>query len=183
MEIKKNTWRKTVSYITKIVALVLIVCLVAPGGILHIIWHAAATETVLYLKELKIYETDSAASARVACQLDGYTFLDVDLNYGTDTEKYVYLGYKTTENRSEAVTKISLLEMNGGYQIKDYAVMYDEFEKNNYSAAETLQMASREFIVNYENGSPKALDAYEGLNLLSVPEAGDMGFGDYVVKG
>ena len=73
--------------------------------------------------------------------------------------------------------------MNGGFQIKDYAKLNDEYQKNNYNAAQTLQMATTEFIDSYKNASPKAIDAYEGLNLLYVPDAGNMRFGDYVVQG
>ena len=73
--------------------------------------------------------------------------------------------------------------MNGGFQIRDYQELYDEYQKSNYGAAETLQMATMDFINSYKEGSPRALDAYDGLNLLHVPEAGDMPFGDYVVKG
>lgn len=96
---------------------------------------------------------------------------------------YSVIGYKTTENREEALYNISLLDMNGGFQIRDYKELYDEYQKSNYGAAETLQMATMDFIDSYNEGSPRAIDAYEGLNLLYVPEAENIKFGDYVIQG
>ncbi len=176
-----RTLRRLMIFLLTTVSLILIMCFFGEGP-LSIIGRITAAERVLYLKDVRIYEAETEAEARNACAADGYTFTGTDLNAGTE-RNYVYLGYKTTENRDEALYKISLMDMNGGYQIRDYAQLYDEYEKSNAEAAQTLQMASEEFIDSYNNGSPRALDAYEGLNLLYVPEAGDMGFGDYVVSG
>ena len=176
-----RTFRRLLACLLTATALVLVMCFFGEGP-LSIIGRVSAAERVLYLKDVRIYEAETEAEARNACAADGYTFAGTDLNAGTE-RNYVYLGYKTTENREEALYKLSLLDMNGGYQIRDYAELYDEYEKSNAEAAQTLQMASEEFIDNYNSGSPRAIDAYDGLNLLYVPEAGDMGFGDYVVKG
>ena len=178
---KNKTLRRLIKFILTSLSLLLVVCFLTETPI-NIIERVSAAEKIVYLKEVKIFEADSEKEARSVCEKEGFTFVGKDLNSGTG-HAYVYIGYKTTENREEALYKIALLDMNGGFQIRNYEEMYEEFRKSNYSIAETLQMATTEFIDSYNNGSPKALDAYNGLNLLSVPEAGDMKFGDYVVKG
>ncbi len=178
---KNRTLRRLIKFLLTSISLLLVLCFLTQGPI-HTIERVFAAERILYLKEIKIFEADSEKEARSACEKEGFTFVGKDLNSGTG-HAYVCIGYKTTENRDEALYKISLLDMNGGFQIRNYEEAYEEFRKSNYSTAETMQMATAEFIDNYNKGSPKALDAYNGLNLLSVPEAGDMKFGDYVVKG
>lgn len=178
---KNRTLRMLIKFILTSLSLLLVVCFLTETPI-NIIERVSAAEKIVYLKEVKIFEAESEKEARSACEKEGFTFVGKDLNSGTG-HAYVYIGYKTTENREEALYKIALLDMNGGFQIRNYEEMYEEFRKSNYSTAETLQMATTEFIDSYNNGSPKALDAYKGLNLLSVPEAKDMKFGDYVVKG
>ena len=176
-----RTLRRIITFLLMITSLLLIVCIFGEGP-LSIIGRVFFFFFFFFLKEVKVFEADSENEARSACENEGYTFAATDLNSGTGGN-YVYLGYKTTEKREEALYKISLLEMNGGFQIKDYAKLNDEYQKNNYNAAQTLQMATTEFIDSYKNASPKAIDAYEGLNLLYVPDAGNMRFGDYVVQG
>ena len=173
--------RKINSVMMKILSLVLVVLLLGEESLSNF-GRASAEETILYLKEVRLFESGSMESARSVCEAQGYTFVNTDLNAGT-TKNYVYLGYKTTTDRDEAIYKISLLDMNGGYQIKDYQTICDEYQKANYGTAQTLQMATMEFIDSYKSGSPRALDAYEGMNLLYIPEAGDMKFGDYVISG
>ncbi len=179
---KDRRLRRLIKFVLTSISLLLVLCFLTQEPIFTS-RKASAAERIVYLKEVKVFEADSEKEARAACEKEGFTFVEKDLNKGAEKGGRVYMGYKTTENREEALYKIAILDMNGGFQIKNYNEMYEEFRKSNYSTAETLQMATTEFIDSYNNGSPKAIDAYNGLNLLSVPEVGEMKFGDYVVKG
>ena len=148
---KNKMLRRWIKFILTSLSLLLVVCFLTEGSI-HTIERVSAAEKIVYLKEVKVFETDSEKEARSACEKEGFTFVGKDLNKGAEKGR-VYIGYKTTENRDEALYKIALLDMNGGFQIRNYEEMYEEFRKSNYSTAETLQMATTEFIDSYNNGS------------------------------
>src|SRR5574344_1266588 len=74
----------------------------------------------VYLKEIRISTADSAEEAKRWLTNNGYLILDQDLNAGTGEDEYVYLGYKTTTDVSEAITDISMLNMNGGFKTINY---------------------------------------------------------------
>ncbi|MBO7549269.1 MAG: hypothetical protein J6T77_04805, partial [Clostridia bacterium] len=93
---------------------------------------AAGTQSPDYISEVKIFMGDYSAAAA-----EGFTLLKdgdnpVDLNkdagggLGSKGEKAVYLGYKTTKNRSEAITDLALMNMKGGYKTKDYEILMQQ---------------------------------------------------------
>ncbi|WP_405357515.1 hypothetical protein [Ruminococcus sp.] len=85
-----------------------------------------------YIAEVKVGVGETAEEAEKA--LDGYTSLkegnqNVDLNekagggIGSDGDRVVYLGYKTTHEISEAVTDLAVMNMKGGYSVRDYEML------------------------------------------------------------
>jgi hypothetical protein len=92
----------------------------------------AAGET-RYISEVRVgigKTEDEAKSERLS---GGYTILSkdgkyADLNYEAGSkdptmgrgQKIVYLGYKTTTDAKEAITDLAVMNMRGGYSIKDY---------------------------------------------------------------
>ena len=72
---------------------------------------AAKQET--YIKEIRISTASTADAAKKWLTDNGYIVVDTDLNQKTGKD-YVYIGYKTTTNPDEAVTDISLMQMDGG---------------------------------------------------------------------
>ena len=91
----------------------------------------AAGET-RYISEVKVGMDKTVEGATKELLEEGYTILSkdgqyADLNYeaGSDAafargQKKVYLGYKTTTNPSEAITDLAVMNMRGGYSIRDY---------------------------------------------------------------
>ena len=108
---------------------------------------------------------------------------NIELNPGTDTGKDVWLGYKTTTNRDMAITDIRLMPMQGGYQIYGYDEVVSYISSQQAGTAQTLSKAAAEFKASYEAGSPRALDAYEGLNLYHIPDSNNDLLGDYLLDG
>ena len=143
---------------------------------------AESQQDVYYLSDVKLYYSDSGSSdAKSRCEKEGYTFVDNDLNKGT-AQNYVYIGYKTTTNRDMAITDIRMLGMGRDYYLYNYNQIIDYLKKSNEGTAQTMYEAANAFAKNYKAGSPKAKDAYEGLNLFYVGNENTK-FGDYIING
>ena len=178
---KEHNLRRALFLAIKTIAVFLAV-LCAVQQPLDMIGQVAAADKDYYISELKLFQAKTVEEAKKLCESEGYYCSNKDLDAGTGKEAVV-LGYKITEHKYEALYDIKLLHMNGGYTIKDFKEANAELEKSNSGAAEVLVEAASEFVVNYENKSPKALEAYTGLNLFSIPEANDMKLGDYILQG
>ena len=176
----EHNLRNTIFFTLKTIAIILIVCFALEYPV-QMLGKAYAAEKVYYISEVKTFQAKTEAEAIKLCESDGYTCAKKDLNAGTGKDAVV-MGYKLTENKDEAIYDIKLLHMNGGYQIKNYAEANEKLEKDNAGAGEALYDAANEFIANYQDGSPKAEEAYKGLNLFSVPEENNIGLGDYIVQ-
>ena len=102
-------------------------------------------DTPDYISEIKIgmgkwNSDEDSTSTEALNSLDGYTVLKdksgnpVDLNQnagsnniGAKGQKCVYLGYKTTKDRSDAVTDLALMNMKGGYDVAEYDALFDAY--------------------------------------------------------
>ena len=148
---------------------------------------AKAFEPTIYVDDVKIYLCDSGSGspekAKQYFESIGYVSTGIDLNVGTDTGKDAYLGYHTTTNKDMAITDIRLMAMDTGYQLYDYKQMVDYLASQKAGTAQTMYSASVVFIDNYNAGSPKAIDAYEGLNLFNIGDAANTKLGDYILSG
>ncbi|MBR3620357.1 MAG: hypothetical protein IKN56_02525 [Clostridia bacterium] len=120
-----------------------------------------------YISEVKIGMGKKAADAKAA--LNGYKILSdakgnpIDLNndagggWGSKGEKVVYLGYKTTADRKEAVTDLALMNMKGGYSTKDYdTLMEGQLKSQIIPFVENFQKAINEYRANYRTGNSAA---------------------------
>ena len=177
---KERNLRNTIFFTLKTIAIILVVCFALEYPV-QMLGKSYAAEKVYYISEVKTFQAKTEAEAIKLCESDGYTCAKKDLNAGTGKDAVV-MGYKLTENKDEAIYDIKLLHMNGGYQIKNYAEANEKLEKDNAGSGEALYDAANEFMVNYEDGSPKAQEAYMGLNLFSIPEENNIGLGDYIVQ-
>lgn len=142
----------------------------------------AESSNITYLSDIKLYYANSADEAKSGLEQEGYIFQPGNLNDGTNRDTQVYLGYKTTRNADLAITDIRMLGMESGFQLYDYQQMIEYLKNEQSGTAYTMLEAAKEFSQNYEKDNPKALSAYQGLNLFYVDEA-EMKLGDYIVGG
>jgi len=141
---------------------------------------AAETENeTVYIKEIVTVSAGTDSAAKKSLVDKGYTVLPYNLNAGTD-EDPVYLGYKTTDNRSEALTDISFMDMNGGYDLMDYTAFATQNAANISEMTRNLALACKEFAENLKNGSRAAQIALSYLNIFTVPEKSQK-LGDYLL--
>ena len=158
-----------------------------------------------YLSELKMFYGTSESEARSACESEGYTFCPTDLNEGgvvveldwaanddnnilTDIEMHTYLGYKTTEDRDDAITDVTLLDMKySHFEEIDYQEFLDAHIEDFRDKAAKMMVLVNALAKGVEKGSPNALIAYDSLNLLYVDEnkphdAQENQFGCYLIN-
>ena len=149
---------------------------------------AAEGESPDYISEVKVFIGDYAAAGS-----EGYTILTdenapVDLNQdagggaGSKGEKAVYLGYKTTKDRNEAITDLALMNMKGGYSVKDYAYLMQEQMKSQIIPLVNGFLATLdEYRENYEAGVPRAVYIHDVLNKFIDDDTGK-GLGDLLLN-
>ncbi len=125
---------------------------------------AAETEPVTateYISEVRIGVGKTMEEAEKS--LEGYTILkngdnNADLNekagggMGSQGERVVLLGYKTTTDKSEAVTDLALMNMKGGYSVSDYeALMEKQMKEQIIPFVKNFQAAIDEYRENYNS--------------------------------
>lgn len=176
--------RKSDKFFYAVLCVVLALCI---GFISMSQLIAQATETKTYVEDVRIYECedddDAADSAKKWFEENGYIYTGINLNAGTDTDENAYLGYKTTTNRDMAITDIRMMAMDTGYTIYNYNDMMNYIAAQKAGTAQTMYAAAVTFADYYNEGSPKALDAYEGLNMFHVGDDKKTKLGDYLVAG
>ena len=147
-----------------------------------------------YISEVKVYY-DSYDKAKE----EGYTILKdskgnpVDLNqdagggWGSEGDRAVYLGYKTTSDSKEAITDLALMNMKGGYSTQDYDALMDRQIKSQIIPfVDSFIVALDEYRVNYdpESGCNKQRADYihDALNKLTDDDCGGKGLGDLLLN-
>ena len=149
-----------------------------------------------YISEIKIGIGETAKEAEEG--LKEYTILkegnsNVDLNQnagggiGSKGERVVYLGYKTTDNRSEAVTDLAVMNMKGGYSVKDYEMLMDQqMTEQIIPMVDNLLISINEYRENYdsdiEENRKKAQYIHDELNKLTDDDCNNAGLGDLLLN-
>ena len=132
-----------------------------------------------YISEVKIFEGSySAASGEGFKLLSDEKGNPIDLNQGSGAtgigakgNKAVYLGYKTTTKRDEAITDLALMNMQGGYSVEEYeALMADQMKSQILPFIDNFMAAVKEYRENYNSGNEanqkKAQYVHDALNKL-----------------
>ena len=126
--------------------------------------------------------------------LDGYTILkegnqNVDLNekagggIGSDGDRVVYLGYKTTHEISEAVTDLAVMNMKGGYSVRDYEMLMEQqMTQQIIPFVDDFLVTVKEYRENYKSTIPenkaRAEYVHDALNKLTDDDCDNADLGD-----
>ncbi len=181
--------KKTIIIITAVL-LALLMSAVMPAQIF-------ADSLPEYISEVKIGMGKTPSDAEAA--LSGYTILSaenggyVNLNQkaggdlGSKGEKAVYLGYKTTTNRKEAITDLALMNMKGGYSVQDYeALMETQLKSQIAPFVDNFLSAIEEYRENYnsslESNKARAEYIHGILNNFTDDDCGGKGLGDLLLN-
>ena len=150
-----------------------------------------------YISEVKIGMGKNASDAEKA--LAGYKILTdekgnkVDLNQdagggaGSKGEKVVYLGYKTTTDKGDAITDLALMNMKGGYSVEEYeALMELQMKSQIIPFVDKFICAIKEYRDNCksEEEANRQRGEYirDMLNKLTDDDCGGKGLGDLLLN-
>ncbi len=140
-----------------------------------------------YISEVQVFSGGSLAEAIKSCESAGYTAVKKNINRSNDSDSAddgIYIvGYKTTTDPDEAITDISLLQMNSGYQDCSYSEVAEKAMEKLGNIPMEISYAVSEFADNYSAGSPAAIAAVKILNSYYIDELGGTKLGDYMVSG
>lgn len=140
-----------------------------------------------YISEVRIFSADSISAAIDNCKKAGFIPVEKNLNHAKDgdiKDNGIYvIGYKTTDNPDEGITDISLLQMNNGYQNHTYGEIAERAIEKLGNVPDELDSSVKEFVENYNNGSPAAKAAVSALNCYYIEERNNQKLGDYLVSG
>ena len=160
---------------TKILSLFLAVLMFMM--VLPITAFAAKQET--YIKEIRISTASTAEEAKQWLLDNDYIVVDADLNQKTGKD-CVYIGYKTTTNPDEAITDLSLMQMDGGYSFAEYEALLENKTKEINNMLDSLEHALAEARANLAAGKKTAQGAREVLNFFKEDDSG-MLLGDFLL--
>ncbi|MCR5624163.1 MAG: hypothetical protein K6G11_02860 [Lachnospiraceae bacterium] len=163
-----------------------------------------AAESHKYIKEFKIGQGEDSEDAIRQLRDGGYTILKdeagnyADLNEkagdgeegrnGGNSDMVVYLGYLTTDNKSEAITDLAVMNMNGGYSFRDYEELV---ERTYESKIKPFMKEFLKIVKEYRENLKKDHDslAYlransmrETLNRIKDDDCDGAGVGDLLIN-
>ena len=168
--------KKMLKYFSAVIACVLIAVFMINQAS-DIITYAVEDNT--YLESVEIFNAPTKEEAKEKCKAAGYYASDADLNAGNSGGAMV-IGYTVTGNPDEAITDLSVLEMNSGYEVTDYAdIKENAMEKAGFVTSE-LKYSVADYRDNLEKNSPEAIKAKQILNIYTIPEMDNIGLGDYL---
>ena len=175
---------------------VLSVMLALVMAVLPSLQAAAEGSQDKYISEVRIGVGKTAEEA--AASLDGYTILqsnrkDADLNQsagggiGSKGDRVVYLGYKTTNDKADAITDLAVMNMKGGYSVKDYEVLMEQqMTEQIIPFVNNFLAAIKEYRENYHSdlaeNKARATYVHDMLNNLTDDDCGGAGLGDLLLN-
>ena len=165
---------KKTRLVSRLIAAILLVCVIFTNNGMSILAHAAEKDQELktqYVKEVKMFYGKTPEQAEKDCEAEGFTFCPEDLKEASNSDLKAYLGYKTTEDEGDAITDLTLLDMkNSHFNEESYEEFLDENIGQFADAAAQIMVMVNEFRRQYEAGSPNALAAYDSLNMFYIDE-------------
>ena len=154
----------------RIISLLLTVCLL----FLATVPVFAADEDEEYLCDLRLIyadDFDEATEILADSDLEGYKIFNANLNANTG-KKGVYLAYQTTTDIEDAITDISVMQMNGGYNEGNYQEMIKQSLEEYKKMGENYLAAIDYFREGYEAGNYLSDLAFRQLNFYNVVTEG-----------
>ena len=123
-----------------------------------------------YISELRLVyaeDYDEAKDILADSEFDDYKLLNENLNADSN-EIGVWLAYKTTTNIEEAITDLSVMQMNGGYSEGNYQEMIKQSYDEYVAMGEIYLQAIEYFIEAYDADDYLAEIARRQLNFYNV---------------
>ena len=153
----------------------------------------------VYLSDVKVGMGKSSGDAEKALTGEGYTIVTddkgnkVDFNngagggLGSKGDRVVYIGYKTTTERDDAITDLALMNMKGGYSVEDYDTLMEGYISSQIIPfVDSFMAAIREYRENYNSANPsnkaRAQYIHDVLNKYTDDDCNDAPLGDLLLN-
>ena len=153
----------------RIISMLLTVCLLFLATV-----PVFAAKDEEYLSDLRLIYADNyteAGEILAASGLEGYKLLNANLNANTG-KTGVWLAYKTTTDIEDAITDISVMQMNGGYNEGNYQAMIQQSYEEYLKFGENYLTAIEYFNMGIDAGHYLSKIAHRQLNFYNVVTEG-----------
>ena len=131
---------------------------------------AAAANNGKYVSEVYVAYGKDADEAKKTLEDKGFTSVDGNLNDGGKT--YAMMGYKTTDDPQQAITDLSVMNMNGGYSVTDYKHLLTQQKTNIANFLTEFMPAIKEYRANLKAGKARAVFVHDMLNKYTEDDSG-----------
>ena len=131
---------------------------------------AAAANDGNYVSEVYVAYGKNAEEAKKTLTDKGFTPVEGNLNDGGKT--YSMLGYKTTDDPQQAITNLSVMNMNGGYSATDYKNLLKQQKTNIGDFLNGFMPAIYEYRANLKAGKARAEFVHDMLNKYTEDDSG-----------
>ena len=158
---------KILRSIKMIVALVLTLTFIA---LVPLQTAAAAENNGIYVAEVYVAYEKNADAAKKTLEDKGFTPVEGNLNEGGKT--YAMLGYKTTDDPQQAITDLSVMNMNGGYSVTDYKHLLTQQKTNIANFLTEFMPAIKEYRANLKADKARAVFVHDMLNKYTEDDSG-----------
>ena len=157
---------KILKSIRMIVALVLTLTI----ALIFPLQTSAAANNGNYVSEVYVAYGKNAEEAKKTLEDKGFTPVEGNLNDGGKT--YSMLGYKTTDDPQQAITNLSVMNMNGGYSATDYKNLLKQQKTNIGDFLNGFMPAIYEYRANLKAGKARAEFVHDMLNKYTEDDSG-----------
>lgn len=140
-----------------------------------------AAESTQYVESVCMFTAPTKDEAVKKCKNSGYIPVEGDMNEGSGSSSVV-LGYTVTTNPYEALTDMTVLEMNTGYETVNYSYILEKQMAQSSKITDSLMASVSAYSKNLRAESPAAKEANEILNLLYIPGEDNASLGDYLAS-
>ena len=158
---------KILRSIKMIVALVLTLTFIA---LVPLQTAAAAENNGIYVAEVYVAYGKNADAAKKTLSDKGFIPVNGNLNEGGKT--YAMLGYKTTDDPQQAITDLSVMNMNGGYSVTDYKHLLTQQKTNIANFLTEFMPAIKEYRANLKADKARAVFVHDMLNKYTEDDSG-----------
>ena len=115
-----------------------------------------------YVSEVYAAYANNGDSAKKVLEAKGFTPIEGDLNAGGKT--YVMMGYKTTDDKDDAIRDLATMNSNGGYSVGDYENVLKERRTQIAAFLKDFMAVIKEYRNGYKNDSFRAKVVHDILN-------------------
>ena len=137
----------------------------------------AAADSASYISEIVTVTAGSFSEAKEKLEAAGYKAVG-NGNLNATLTTGVYLGYKETDDRNDAVTDIAGMNMTGKFSYSDYKQIMESYREDIEATVENFECSIEEFQLNFGAETKNASLAWTALNMYKDDDSGKL-MGDY----